>query len=291
MRLFGRLSSPEPEPYKMTKTAIIVVSDLHINSTVAICPPAVNLDDGGTYHASHTQMWLWRSWQDFIAQIGRDYPDHRKILVINGDLGELDTAKRSIQLITLNKATILKMVWEVLDPLAQDVDRMLFLRGTAAHTGKSSWLEEATANDSSISIRQSDDVASHWHYRGVCEGVRLDIAHHTSAGGYPWTRGGSALRLAAKTVWQYRVARRIDPPHLVIRSHNHHYQDSGGNYETHAILTPAWTTATEYMYRVGHENELSDIGGIVVACENGQYNVKRYRYTPKEDKRVWTATL
>jgi len=275
----------------MSRTALIVVSDLHVNSSLAICPPTVNLDDGGSYHASRTQSWLWRCWLDFAAQVDRDYKDYRKVLVINGDLGELDTMKRSVQLITLNKATIQRMVWDTIDPIAQNVDQMLFTRGTAAHTGKSSWLEEATAQDSSVSIRQSDDVASHWHYRGVCEGVRLDIAHHAHTGGQPWAKGGGALRLAAKTVWHYRVDRKQEPPHITIRSHNHQYSDSGSNFETFAFFTRAWTSATEYLYRIGQENSLADIGGHVIACEDGKWTKKDYKYEPREARQVWKLTL
>ena len=42
-----------------------ITSDLHAGSTVAICPPRVQLDDGGEYHASKAQRWLWERWKDF----------------------------------------------------------------------------------------------------------------------------------------------------------------------------------------------------------------------------------
>jgi hypothetical protein len=273
------------------KTALIVVSDLHINSEVAICPPIVNKDDGNSHHAGRTQMWLWRSWQSFWNQVRNDYQGYRKILVCNGDLGELDTAKRSVQLITLNKATILKMVLDTLEPALDVVDAQLFTRGTAAHTGKSAWLEEAIADDLKDTISPTDKIASWWHYRGVCEGVRLDIAHHASAGGKPWAKGGGALRLASQVVWHYRVDRGADPPHVVIRSHNHQYSDSGGNFETFAFFTRAWTSATEYVFRIGQENSLADVGGHVIACEDGKWSKKDYTFEPREARRVWAMKL
>lgn len=40
-----------------------VVSDLHVNSTVGLCPASgVRLDDGGTYMPSNSQVWLWERW-------------------------------------------------------------------------------------------------------------------------------------------------------------------------------------------------------------------------------------
>jgi hypothetical protein len=275
------------------KTALIIVSDLHINSTVALCTPTVNLDDGGTYHASRTQTWLWRCWLDFVDQVYKDYQGYRKILIINGDLGELDTQRRSLQLVSLNKATITNLVIDTIEPLVSITDLQLFIRGTAAHTGKSAWLEESIAMDTLKTIRPNPghEPASHWHYRGVCEGVKVDIAHHANAGGDPWRKGNAALRLAARTIWHYRVARKVDPPNIVMRSHNHQYSDSGGNYETFAFFTRAWTAATEYLYRIGQENSIADIGGHVITCEDGKWAKRDYAYEPKEARQVWKLTL
>jgi hypothetical protein len=46
---------------------LVLTGDLHVNSTVALCPPTVELDDGGTYHHSRTQAWIWNRWIDFWA--------------------------------------------------------------------------------------------------------------------------------------------------------------------------------------------------------------------------------
>jgi len=44
---------------KRDTVIVAVVADTHPNSTVGLCPPEVELDDGGTYHASKAQRWLW----------------------------------------------------------------------------------------------------------------------------------------------------------------------------------------------------------------------------------------
>ena len=88
----------------MAKTAIIITSDQHIGSTVALCPPRVPLDDGGTYVASPGQRWLWQGWLEFI-QYAKDLAQgYKPIAVFNGDLAELDTKRRTNQLINPNKA-------------------------------------------------------------------------------------------------------------------------------------------------------------------------------------------
>ena len=274
----------------MTKTAIIVVSDLHVNSTVAICTPTIHKDDGQTEHASRTQLWLWRSWNDFIQQVNKEYSEYRRILVVNGDLGELDTAKRSIQLHSLNKATIQRMATDVLEPMLDIVSGVVVMRGTAAHTGKSAWLEEAIAHDLDGVVSYDDTIASHWHMRRVIEGVKCDICHHGSRSASPFTVGYGAIRAAAKMQMYYQRM-RAPSPDIAIRSHNHQYETSGDNYETEVIFTPAWTTLTEYGYRVGYENSLSDIGGVVVTCEDGKKVSKKYLFEPKEARRVWSMTI
>src|SRR5512139_2836879 len=97
-------------------TLLVVISDLHINSTVAVCPPTVNLDDGGSYHATPAQRWLWECWKDAWRKIREQAAGRRVVLLINGDLGELDTKRRSNQLITVNKSTIQSIILETLEP-------------------------------------------------------------------------------------------------------------------------------------------------------------------------------
>jgi len=55
----------------MTEAILVATGDLHINSTVALCYPAVTLDDGGTYRASAPQRWIWRKWIEYWQEIKR----------------------------------------------------------------------------------------------------------------------------------------------------------------------------------------------------------------------------
>jgi hypothetical protein len=41
---------------------ILVISDTHINSTVALCKPSVQLDDGQEVKISRAQRWFWENW-------------------------------------------------------------------------------------------------------------------------------------------------------------------------------------------------------------------------------------
>lgn len=268
-------------------TQLIMVGDMHINSTVALCAPNVELDDGGTYHLSRTQRWLWSCWRDFCEEV-RQLPG-RKILCINGDLGELDTKRRSVQLITANKATILKTVQNTIEPLVELVDSLIVIRGTQAHEGKGAWLEETIANDYDHTVRH-DGTASWYHMRTVIEGTRHDISHHASMTGNPWGRSNSANNLAHKIVFAYANDLCQPAPDIAHRAHNHTIAESSG-FITHVQYGPAWTTATEYAYRAGYENTLAHVGGIVWALEDGKYERKIIRFKPAEMRKVWALTI
>lgn len=48
---------------------IAIVGDIHSNSTVALAPPRVRLDDGGEYVSSAPQRWIWRKWLEFWKEV------------------------------------------------------------------------------------------------------------------------------------------------------------------------------------------------------------------------------
>jgi hypothetical protein len=274
-----------------TKTALISIADPHINSTVAVCPKVIKLDDGGTYHSSRTQHWLMECWLDFCAKAKEITEGYKKIALFVGDLTELDRKDRGTQIITPNKATILGMVQDTIAPLVDFTNANYFFRGTAAHTGKSSWSEEAIASDTDNTIPSVNGAYSHWHYRGVASGVPVDIAHHTSMGKKPWTKKNAANNAAAEIMWNYQVDRFVKAPKLALRAHVHAYATSGDNYPCEVNCLPSWTTKTEYAYRVGYENAISDIGGIIYLCENGNFDRIKLFYEPKESRRIWALEM
>jgi hypothetical protein len=305
--MYGKQKSDHSMMNQPNKTALICVADLHINSTLAVCPPVVSLDDGGTYHASRTQRWLYECFLDFTDQAKALTEGYRNIVVFNGDLSELDTAKRSVQLISLNKATILSLVQETIAPLVDVTNECIFIRGTAAHTGKSSWSEEDTGRDTIGTIpsgtfkrkykvkgktmEKIDKIYSWWHHRSVVSGVQVDIAHHANMGKKPWTRRNAANNLAAEIMYLYQVDMGVRAPDLALRSHNHTYATSGDNYKCQVDYLPSWTTLTEYGYRIGYENVVSDIGGMVYLFENGTIDRHKIMYPPKDAKRIWKLKI
>lgn len=260
-------------------TILAVVSDLHTNSTVGLCPPGVQLDDGGTYRAGKTQRWLWSSWLNYWTQVTELQVQFQAPLwiVCNGDAFDGDHHD-TYQVITRNPADMLHIAAQVFETLPK-WEHLFIVRGTPAHVGKGASLEETLAADLSATGDTATGTASWWHLPLDCDGVLFDIAHHGTMGSLPWTKANAANKLAALTVFDY-AGHGGKLPHVVIRSHRHEYADSGGNFPVLAIQSPAWQLPTEYTRRLAPA-ALGDIGGLVFVCHEGRYTWRAIRYRPQ----------
>ncbi len=270
----------------MSETVVLaVVSDLHTNSTIGLCPPYVELDDGGHYRSSKAQRWLWRNWKAYVDRVQQtaERENGRVITVFNGDINDGDHHDTP-QIISRNEATQLKIAVESARPLVDISEKVFVVRGTEVHVGKSGSMEETFAADIGAVQNPETDAFSWWHLKLTAAGVSLDIAHHASMGRLPWTRSASANKLAAVTMFEY-MNRNEKPPDLVIRSHQHRWSDSWDAYRTRAIQLPAWQLATAYVHRL-NPGALADVGGLIIVCRDGSYTVDKCAYVPTPAKAV-----
>jgi hypothetical protein len=276
----------------MTKKQNIVVaisSDHHTNSTIGLCKPYVELDDGGQYKSSKAQRWLWQCWNEYVEKVKTAVNDHdaKLVSVFNGDIFDGDHHNTS-QIITRNESTMLKMAHDVTRPLVDVSDAVYVVRGTEAHVGKSAGREEMYADDIGAIRDKETGSASWWHLPLNVNGVTFDIAHHGSLGRLPWTKPNATNRIAAAALVAAAEA-GAKPPNLVLRSHLHQYADSGQNYsKTRVISLPGWQIATAYVQRIA-PGALADVGGLIVTCKtDGSYfvDVVRFRPTARKAEKV-----
>lgn len=269
-------------------TALVaIVGDIHSNSTVALCPPRVQLDDGGEYVASPMQRWIHRQWLTYWSEVGerRAALNTRLFIILGGELAD-DNYHHTTQLITRNPADQLKIALAVLRPmtdLLRDGDRVFVLRGTEAHSGVSASMDETLARELGAEPASADGPVSWWHLKAEIEGVRFDDAHHPPGGGgrVPWTGPNYANRLAAQTFFEYSE-RGEKPPHLVVRHHTHRKGDSYDAFPTRALLIPSWQLTTAYGHRIG--GGTLPVGGAYVVCNGkGDFEVaKRFSEWPTQ---------
>lgn len=274
-------------------TLIAVTSDQHCGSTIALCPPKIDLDDGGHYAASKAQLWLWDHWKAFWdrVQTVRDAHNASLFTVFNGDLTE-GYHHGTTQILTANPTAQAAVVDEVMRvPLALKPDRLFFVRGTEAHVGKSAAYEERIAlglKKDGRPVVGDDDVgtASHWSLNMEVDGVKLNFEHHGRMGQRPWTKPNIVANLAAEIFYEH-ASRKERWPDISVRSHMHRYVDTYDQHPTRVIQTPAWQLATAFTYRLATP-ALADIGGLLILIEDGKVSVEKYLATPERAK-TWVA--
>jgi hypothetical protein len=261
---------------------LLIVSDTHSNSTVGLAKPSIQLDDGDKVHASTARRWLFHTFEDILKK-AQEKARGELYGLINGDAIELDAKNRSLQLITKNQTEAIQNACEVFEPMFDICKGVYVVRGTEAHVGQQAQAEEALAANFNNSIMNPDTDNHSWNWLPLeLDGVRMDIMHHPKGGegGRPMNSQGVVDRLASDTLFSYANKGKL-PPHLVIRSHLHKYRDSKDAFFTRAIITPAMSLLTSYVYRIGI-NASEDVGAILIYCHEGRYAVEPLRYPVRE---------
>jgi hypothetical protein len=276
----------------MAKTVIAVAGDLHAGSTVALCPPEVPLDDGGFYHPSKAQSWLWQCWLAYWQEVEREAAEaDRFYQIFNGDMLDGDHHNTS-QIISRNPADWSYLLGEALAvPLALRPDKLFVVRGTEVHNGKSNSGEEGLAkrwrlDGLPIVGDPETGTASWWHLRAEIDGVRLDVAHHGRTGHREHTRTNAA-NLHAHDILLAHVKQGDTPPDLCLRAHYHRFNDSYDACPVRVITNGAWQLKTGFVHRIAADT-LADIGGMIITIEDGAYSVRKIHHKPERGP-VWKA--
>lgn len=270
------------------------VGDLHCGSTVALCPPEIPLDDGGTYTASKHQRWLWECWLDYWQKVDekRKALNAKLYVGFNGDLVD-GNHHGTVQIVTGNPNAQHVIFNACIKPVnALKPDAYFFTRGTSAHAGKSGSSEESIADGlrkDGRPVHGDPDTgkASWWHYRGNVGGIRLDATHHGRTGMREHTRGGAQVLYAHDILLAH--VKDGDPfPNLCIRSHYHRWNDSYDACPVRVVQLPAWQLATEYVKKVAADT-MADVGGLILTVPgDGTYEVSKVDYKPSRGA-VWSA--
>jgi hypothetical protein len=251
---------------------------------VGLAQPTVNLDDGDQVSAGTARRWLYWTYTDILAKV-KEKARGELYGLINGDVIESDAKNRSWQTITRNPEEIRTMAIETFEPFFAMCRGVWVTRGTEAHTGKSAHYEETFAANFTNTMRDEETGRASWWYLPLeLDGVRMDIAHHPRAGsGRPMNSQSGIDRVASDTLFTYANDGEV-PPQLVIRSHLHGYRDSRDAFRTRAIITPAMSLLTSYVYRIGI-NVSQPVGAIMIYCDKGRYFVEPLLYPVR--KQAW----
>lgn len=258
------------------KTAITVLSDLHINSTVGLCRYRVPLDDGGFYSPSKQQEVLLKAWiafMDFSKRMSKEIGAEQNILVLNGDLVDLSKYSKH-QNITTNANSIIDHALNLIEPIRTLNNKLFVLRGTEAHVGNSGEIEEIIARELKAERDEDTGIYSRWNLQLDCNDLLIDFAHHGRIGSKPWNRNSPLYTMATEIMMEgFKNGRDI--PDLVIRSHHHTFADTLNALPIRVIQTPCWQLNTAYSHRMGFVNK-PDIGGLIILIDESNENRPKY---------------
>lgn len=270
------------------------VSDVHAGSTLALCPPSIKLDDGGEYHASKAQRWLWQSWLEYWDRVKSVQHQHKAQLytVFNGDLVEGDHHQTS-QILSRNpnaQAAVVNAAMAV--PLGMKPDRIFIVRGTEAHVGSSASAEERIADGLRRDKRPIEgdpetETASWWHLRLDVYKTRIDVTHHGRTGQREHTRASAAV-LHAHDIFLAHAKHGDRHPDLALRAHYHKFNDSYDACPTRVVTSGAWQLQTAHVKKVAADS-LADVGGVIVVVTPDGYTLEKVQFHASRGP-VWRAS-
>ncbi len=268
-------------PTKNVIKNIIVVSDTHFGCQLGLCPPNVQLDNGGIYQQSALQVKTWGMWEEFW---GRWVPEVTKgepfIVVHNGDA--LDGVHHNaITQITHN----IKDQIIIGEKILQDIINLtkckgyFHIRGTEAHVGVSGQWEELLARNLGA-VPDENGNHARWELWLEINKALVHFTHHiggTSSAAYESTAVYKELVEAFNEAgrWQDR------PPDVIVRSHRHRQMEiripTNKGYGI-SLVTPGWQLKTPFTYRVGLGRSTSpQIGGYLIRSGNTDHIYTRFK--------------
>ena len=267
------------------RVKIAVVNDTHCLSSIALCPShQISLPDGGYYSPSKSQKWLWQCWEDYWQRVA-DIPADKLIIVSNGDATDGDHHDTP-QLISRDltvQMQILQDTWAV--PLDLKPDAIYVINGTECHVGKGGssekgWAASMEAEGYPVRRDPSVDLPTWWRCKFEVQGVLLDFLHQGRTGGRSWTFNNAA-NLLAKDIVLGHVERGQRPPSIAFRAHYHRWNDSFSATITRVVINGCWQFGSFYVKQRLPEHP-PGYGGSIVVIEDGEYEIEKVEFTPKE---------
>jgi hypothetical protein len=264
------------EKYDSSRRVFVaVVSDLHIGSTVALCPPeGIALEDGGRYHPSQVQKWIWEKWVQYWADVKARAGMSPIVTIINGEFID-GNHHGTTQIGTPSPTAMMDAAIDVMHKPRIMSKHIYVTKGTAAHSLHGAASDHAIGKE--LGAARCPETGQHafYHLRLKIKNTLFDVAHHIGGGARIHTRGTNIRGEVTDAMLEGT------PPDVLIRSHVHNYADTGRNFKTFGVVTPAWQLMTEYSHRVVRRTQRS-VGGLLfeVTSNGWDYELLRYSLPP-----------
>ena len=252
---------------------VVVISDLHVGSTVGLWPERHRVEGGGSYEANVYQRWLYECWQKAVEEIQSIRP--KPIVVLNGD--ELQGVNmRDGQLIT-NKIDIqVEAALTLLAPVRKAASKLYINRGTEWHVGKAAEYVEALGRELRAERDPASEQWSWWELYLDIGGPVIHFAHHVGVSSVPWYEATVPLRdtlLLLSELWRF-FGKAGPNVRATVRSHRHRFIHVEAPPDIHAVVTPAWQLKTAFAHKKA-ASMLPQVGFVILEWDEVDLVVRK----------------
>lgn len=205
---------------------IVILSDLHVGSTVGLWPGRHAIEGGGIYEANQYQRWLYECWQRAVADIQKLRP---QVVVLNGDEVQGVNAKDG-QIIGATVSAQCAAALTLLEPVRKATRKLYMIRGTEWHDGRAAENVEGLAKELRAEVDPATGQYTRWELYLDLGGPVIHFAHHVGTSSVPWYEATVPLRdtlLMLSELWRF-FGSRAPNLRMVVRSHRHRYIHQGG---------------------------------------------------------------
>lgn len=229
---------------KTTSKLILLLSDLHVGSTVGLWPADFTSNEGNPIGQNKFQEWLWKCWSDAMEWskkvVGKDAFD----VVLNGDLVD-GIHHKTLQVMTPDVGDQTDAVKQVLAPLVERCAKLHIVKGTEIHTRN----DEIRLGNALGASKCQETGQRAWDTLDLdCNGTLYNFAHHISATSRSYLEA-SAHSINLGNISHSRARVGLPVPSVICRAHRHRHGiwDDGNQV---SVITGAWQGLTRYGYRV-----------------------------------------
>lgn len=271
------------KPSKHVKD-IVVISDTHFGSSLALCPPGCLTDDGQPIGLSKLQRKLWAFWNDFWNWVDERLDGKPFILVHNGDIVDGDH-HRTTTLLSANPAIQKRIATKALKEIINKSAGYYQIRGTEAHVGASACSEETIAEELGAVVDPESGAHSRWDMWLEFGDELIHFSHHigtTSSSAYESSAVQREIVAAFTDAGQWNRK----PPSMLVRSHRHRYIEVK-NHRGRGIVTPAWQAKTPFVFKIDRMR-LPMFGGLMLrqGAEGVHVREKIYTIQPSQTIKI-----
>lgn len=229
---------------KAKTKAIVILSDLHVLSTVGLWPPGFVCNEGFEIGQNRFQQLLWEHWKDCQSWITRVIGDSPFELVLNGDLVD-GKHHQTTQIMSADSADQLPAVLQVLGPLAERAKATYLTKGTECHTRN----DELYIGKQLKAVKDPSTGQHAWDRLELeFNGLVFAASHHTPTASRPYLEASQhSIQLGAEIM--ERVRNGLAPPRIIARAHRH-VPGVWNDGRLISIVTGAWQGLTRYGRKV-----------------------------------------